>query len=100
MLQQDWRWLARQKNQVPQIDRAVLLSSSSGISRAQRSGRRSRRRQAERTERAMLFGAKDNPRVQTRRGFCTAALSFGVLPWALRVHASDGVSSMPKEVAG
>lgn len=48
----------------------------------------------------MPFGAKANPRVQTRRGFCAAALSLGVLPRALRVQASDDVSSMPREVAG
>jgi hypothetical protein len=48
----------------------------------------------------MPFGAKGNPRVQTRRGFCAAALSLSVLPRALRARASDDGSPITKEVAG
>jgi len=41
-----------------------------------------------------------NPKVQTRRSFCAAALSFGALPWALRTYAADAASPLPAEVAG
>jgi hypothetical protein len=41
-----------------------------------------------------------NSRIRTRRSFCAAALSLGVLPWRRKVHAAGAVSDMPKEVAG
>jgi hypothetical protein len=41
-----------------------------------------------------------NPKIQTRRSFCAAALALGTLPWTLRARAAEVISDIPKEVAG
>jgi hypothetical protein len=40
------------------------------------------------------------PRIQTRRSFCAAALTLGALPWAFKGYASDALAGLPGEVAG